>query len=140
GPDSTRILDAVDEEGEYESEIASAAAGSSASAREREEGKAPGSGSSTEVSPGYHGDAAKTRGGGARGEKESEAAALSSSICARLELDDWRINLIEEPSKASSKVVVLRASLMALFTRSVTSGEGGDSTEDTLHLSLLKTE
>ncbi|CAM9617791.1 unnamed protein product, partial [Ectocarpus fasciculatus] len=141
GPDSTRTLGAVDEEAECESEIASAAADSSASAREQEEGKAPGLGASAEISPGYRGDAGKTGGGGARGEKEgSEAATASSSICARLTLDDWRINLIEEPSKASSKVVVLRASLMALFTRSVTSGEGGDSTEDTLHLSLLKTE
>ncbi len=55
-------------------------------------------------------------------------------------LDDWRINLVEEPSKASSRVVVLRASGMAIFTRSVTSGEGGDSIEDTVHVSLLKTE
>ena len=57
-----------------------------------------------------------------------------------MKLDDWRINLIEEPSKASSRVVVLRASGMAIYTRSVTSGEGGDSIEDTVHVSLLKTE
>lgn len=48
--------------------------------------------------------------------------------------------LLQEPAKASSKVVVLRASVVTLFTRSVTQGEGGDSTEDTLHLSLLKME
>lgn len=71
---------------------------------------------------------------------DSTEASSPSSICARLGLDDWRINLIEEPAKANSKVVVLRASAMAIFTRSVTKGEGGDSVEDTLHLSLMKTE
>ena len=37
-------------------------------------------------------------------------------------------------------MVVLRASAVALFTRQVTQGEGGDSTDDTVQLSLLKME
>ena len=86
-------------------------------------------------------DSGRAGGPGALGEPEGSAKGSSpSSICARLGLDDWRINLIEEPAKANSKVVVLRASAMAIFTRSVTTGEGGDSVEDTLHLSLMKTE
>ena len=60
-----------------------------------------------------------------------------SSIRARLTLDDWRINLIEDPSMASSKMIILRTSAEAKFTPS---GEGGSNMERTIHLSLLNTE
>ena len=80
----------------------------------------------------------RDRGESAPREDGFTVGSSASSICARLTLDDWRINLIEEPSKASSKVVVLRASAEAKFT---SSGQGGDSTEaKSIHLSLLNTE
>lgn len=84
----------------------------------------------------------RRRGGGAGsgGGRKGQKPASSSSIRARLVLDDWRINLIEEPSKASSRVVVLRASWAAIFKRSVAPEPGGYSTEDNFHLSCSRTE
>eukprot|EP00903_Cladosiphon_okamuranus_P017946 g16513.t1 len=139
--DSTQVLGAVDEEMESGSEVASTVDSSLAPVP----GKNLAEASSFGVSPGMadyqRRDSGRAGGQGARGEMEELTKDSSpSSICARLGLDDWRINLIEEPAEASSKVVVLRASAMAIFTRSVTTGEGGDSVEDTLHLSLMKTE
>ena len=92
---------------------------------------------SAEVS-GYH----RISGGSAAGEKERSTGVSSGSshprtFRARLTLDDGRINLIEEPSKASSKIVVLRASVDTKFTRI---GQGGNNTERNIHLSLLNTE
>ena len=55
-------------------------------------------------------------------------------------LDDWRVNLIEEPSKAASKVIVLRASWVATLKRLVASRAGVESTKDAFHLACLKTE
>lgn len=46
----------------------------------------------------------------------------------------------QTPSVMESKVMVMRASVTVLFTRSVTSGDGGESVEDTVHLSLVKVE
>lgn len=40
------------------------------------------------------------------------------------------------PSDANCTVMVLRTSVTAIFTRAVTPGEGGESTEDILHTSL----
>ena len=37
-------------------------------------------------------------------------------------------------------MVVLRASVVTVFNRTVTSGEGGESTEDTVHLTLSEME
>ncbi|CAM9605202.1 unnamed protein product, partial [Scytosiphon promiscuus] len=89
---------------------------------------------------GYSGDRGKMPRAPRRNEGSKAPTSSPSPIRARLSLDDWRINLIEDPSEAGSKMVVLRASWLAVFTRSAISGEGGNKSEDALHLSLLKTE
>lgn len=67
--------------------------------REQENQGASGFGVSAEVA-GHR----RESGGSAKGEEEgSTRGSPTSSIRARLTLDDWRINLIEEPSKASSE-------------------------------------
>eukprot|EP00752_Nemacystus_decipiens_P006311 g5691.t1 len=138
---SLQALGDLDEETESGSEVASAVNTSLSSVREQGGARSSGFGASPETFDFHPRDSGSVGGVGARGEMEgSTKGSPPTSICARLGLDDWRINLIEEPAKANSKVVVLRASAMAIFKRSVTTGDGGHSVEDTLHLSLTKTE
>ncbi|CAM9455743.1 unnamed protein product [Ectocarpus sp. 4 AP-2014] len=143
GPGSSWAVSALEEREEYGSE-STPAMGSGPLARGQQEKSSMFGWAAFDEASRYRrdgGTAGRARTGRQPGGSTTAAAAASrGSIRARLELDDWRINLIEEPSKTSSKVVVLRASWLAVFTRSVTSGEGGDSTEDRLDLSLLKTE
>ncbi|CAN0366112.1 unnamed protein product, partial [Discosporangium mesarthrocarpum] len=75
-----------------------------------------------------------------RAKKEVEEWGKPSAMCIRFTLDDGRVNLIEDPSAPRTKVVVMRMSMGALFNHAVTPGEGGDSTEDIIHLSLLRLE
>ncbi|CAM9838681.1 unnamed protein product, partial [Ectocarpus fasciculatus] len=145
GPGSSWALSALEEREEYGSESTPAMDSGYLARGQEEKSSMFGSAAFDEASRyrrhgGTAGRARSARQPGGATTAAASAAASPGSIRARLELDDWRINLIEEPSKASSRVVVLRASWLAVFTRSVTSGEGGDSTEDKLDLSLLKTE